>query len=92
VVPATAESPLVGKQEAASTQQLTSSLPKPRSEPGHPDEHTPEVDDPLQGMTDKDRFGLKGLLALLKSPHADQAALAQGLNIDSLGLDIHSAE
>lgn len=57
-----------------------------------PEEPAPEIEDPLQGMSEKDRFGLKGLLAILKGPYADQAALASGIDITSLGFDLNSSE
>jgi CCR4-NOT transcription complex subunit 2 len=53
---------------------------------------TPEVEDPLAGMNDKDRFGLKGLLAMLKGPYPDQAALASGIDITTLGFDLNTTE
>jgi CCR4-NOT transcription complex subunit 2 len=52
----------------------------------------PEIEDPLPGASDKDRFGLKGLLAVLKGPYPDQAALITGMDVHSLGLDLNSNE
>jgi hypothetical protein len=56
------------------------------------EEPAPEIDDPLQGMNEKDRFGLKGLLAILKGPYPDQAAFASGIDISSLGFDLNISE
>ncbi len=56
------------------------------------EEPAPEVEDPLAGMSDKDRFGLKGLLAILKGPYPDQAALISGIDISTLGFDLNSTE
>lgn len=43
-------------------------------------------------MNDKDRFGLKGLLAMLKGPYPDQAALVSGIDIAALGFDLNTTE
>ncbi len=59
---------------------------------GTAEDPAPEVEDPLAGMNDKDRFGLKGLLAMLKGPYPDQAALASGIDITTLGFDLNSTE
>lgn len=56
------------------------------------DDPTPDVEDPLAGMSDKDRFGLKGLLSTLKGPYADQAALITGIDINTLGFDLNLTE
>lgn len=52
---------------------------------------TPEVEDPLAGFSDKDRFGLKGLTAILNS-YPDQAALIGGLDLPSYGFEIAAGE
>jgi hypothetical protein len=59
---------------------------------GTTEDPSPEVEDPLAGMNDKDRFGLKGLLAMLKGPYPDQAALVSGIDITSLGFDLNTTE
>lgn len=59
---------------------------------GSPEDPAPEVEDPLAGMNDKDRFGLKGLLAMLKGPYSDQAALISGIDITTLGFDLNTTE
>jgi CCR4-NOT transcription complex subunit 2 len=75
------------QQQSASSQQISQS-----NDFGLSEEPAPEVEDPLQGMSEKDRFGLKGLLAILKGPYADQAALASGIDITSLGFDLNTSE
>lgn len=55
-------------------------------------EDGPMIQDPLPGMSDRDRFGLKGLFGILKGPYPDQAALITGIDINSLGLDLNSNE
>lgn len=57
-----------------------------------PDEFDPEVQDPLPGMSDIDRWGIKGLLGVLNGPYPDQAALYTGVDINSLGFDLNSTE
>jgi CCR4-NOT transcription complex subunit 2 len=52
--------------------------------------NAPEVQDPLAGMSDRDRWGLKGYLSILKGPYQDQAALLAGIDITSLGIDQNS--
>jgi CCR4-NOT transcription complex subunit 2 len=59
---------------------------------GGGDDNGPNVEDPLPGMSDIDRYGLKGLLAMLKGPYPDQAALITGVDINTLGLDLNSTE
>lgn len=59
---------------------------------GTTEDPSPEVEDPLAGMNDKDRFGLKGLLAMLKGPYPDQAALVSGIDITTLGFDLNTTE
>lgn len=56
------------------------------------DDPAPDVEDPLAGMGDKERFGLKGLLSTLKGPYADQAALITGIDINTLGFDLNLTE
>lgn len=44
-------------------------------------------------MSELDRFGLKGLLAMLREGEtSDQAHLALGMDLNSLGLDLHRPE
>jgi hypothetical protein len=54
------------------------------------DPGVPEVQDPLNGMNDRDRWGLKGYLSMLKGPYPDQAALLAGIDITALGIDLNS--
>lgn len=55
------------------------------------DNTVPEVEDPLANFSDKERFGIKGLTAMLSS-YPDQAALIGGLDISSVGFDLGSHE
>lgn len=59
---------------------------------GTSEDPTPEAEGPLAVMNSKDRFGLKGLLAMLKGPYPDQAALISGIDITSLGFDLNTTE
>jgi CCR4-NOT transcription complex subunit 2 len=48
---------------------------------------------PLEQMSDADRFGLPGLLAMMHHPSADLRSLAaQGQDLTTLGLDLTSTE
>lgn len=55
-------------------------------------EDGPMIQDPLPGMSDRDRFGVKGLFGTLKGPFPDQAALITGIDINSLGFDLSTPE
>lgn len=50
------------------------------------------VEDPCAGMSDIDRFGIKGYLTIAKGPYPDQSALMTGIDIASLGLDLGTSE
>lgn len=50
------------------------------------------VEDPCAGMSDLDRFGLKGYLALAKGPYPDQSTLMTGIDLGTLGLDLSTPE
>lgn len=56
------------------------------------DEAGPISQDPLPGMSDRDRYGLKGLIEMLKGPYPDQAALITGVDIAALGFDLNTTE
>ncbi|KFZ22872.1 hypothetical protein V502_02665 [Pseudogymnoascus sp. VKM F-4520 (FW-2644)] len=56
------------------------------------DEAGPISQDPLPGMSDRDRYGLKGLIEMLKGPFPDQAALITGVDIAALGFDLNTTE
>jgi CCR4-NOT transcription complex subunit 2 len=56
------------------------------------EDNGPPQEDPLPGMPDHERYGLKGMLAMLKGPYPDQTALLTGVDITSLGLDLGSSE
>lgn len=63
------------------------------NEAGHKQqENSVMVEDPLPGMSDRDRYGIKGFFAMLKGPHTDQIALSTGVGINSLGLDLTATE
>ena len=47
---------------------------------------------PIDEMTPIDKFGLAGLLANVRSPDADTAALAIGQDLTQLGMDLNSPE
>jgi CCR4-NOT transcription complex subunit 2 len=79
------------KHEAPIHPQANSSQPQ-SNDFGTTEDPAPEVEDPLAGMNDKDRFGLKGLLAVLKGPYPDQAALVSGIDITTLGFDLNTTE
>lgn len=79
------------KPESSLHPQTNSSQPQ-TNDFGTTEDPAPEVEDPLAGMNDKDRFGLKGLLAMLKGPYPDQAALASGIDITTLGFDLNTTE
>jgi CCR4-NOT transcription complex subunit 2 len=81
------------KQDSTPHSQLNSSQQRSQTTDfGVMEEPSPDVDDPLAGMNDKDRFGLKGLLAIMKGPYADQAALVSGMDVTALGFDLNSTE
>jgi hypothetical protein len=79
------------KLESSLHPQTSSSQPQ-TNDFGTIEDASPEVEDPLAGMNDKDRFGLKGLLAMLKGPYPDQAALVSGIDITTLGFDLNTTE
>jgi hypothetical protein len=79
------------KPEPSLHPQTNSSQPQ-NNDFGTSEDPSPEVEDPLAGMNDKDRFGLKGLLAMLKGPYPDQAALVSGIDITTLGFDLNTTE
>jgi hypothetical protein len=50
------------------------------------------VKTPLHQMSDIDRFGLKGLLEMIRSDNSDISNLAIGQDLTALGLDLNSSE
>lgn len=69
--------------------------PRPRefSGPGAAPENNEQLsEDPTAGMSDLDRFGIKGLLSILKGPYQDQATLMTGIDPNSLGIDPNAPE
>jgi len=61
------------------------------SSQGNPEDTGPEVQDPLAGMSDIDRWGLKGFLYMMNN-FPDYAALATGIDVASFNLDLNSRE
>jgi len=59
---------------------------------GASDNNDQAVEDPCAGMSDLDRFGIKGLLSILKGPYPDHATLMTGIDIPTLGLDLSTSE
>ena len=51
----------------------------------------PEAQDPLAGMSESDKWGLKGLRVLMQN-FPDYNALMGGIDPNSLGLDLNSTE
>ncbi len=47
---------------------------------------------PSAQMSELDRFGLQGLLATLQNDGTDQANLVFGMDLNTLGLDLHRPE
>jgi CCR4-NOT transcription complex subunit 2 len=61
------------------------------SSQGNPEDTGPEVQDPLAGMSDIDRWGLKGFTTMMNN-FPDYAALVTGMDVASFGLDLSSHE
>lgn len=51
----------------------------------------PEIHDPLAGMNEIDKWGLKGF-SLMMSNFPDYAAMVAGDNVAAYGLDLNSTE
>ena len=51
----------------------------------------PEYHDPLSGMSDADKFGIKGLTYMMQN-FPDYAGLVTGSDITNLGFDLSSSE
>lgn len=63
-------------------------LPYRTNQSSHGD-HVPDQEPPLQ-MTDAEKFGLPGLMDILRGNiSADQSAIALGMDLSNLGLDIN---
>jgi len=58
---------------------------------GNPEDTGPEVQDPLAGMSDIDRWGLKGFTHMMNN-YPDYAALATGIDVASFNLPLSSPE
>lgn len=55
------------------------------------EESGPEIQDPLAGMSEIDRWGLKGFMLMMNN-FPDYAAMVTGDNIAAYGLDLGSTE
>ncbi|QPG94854.1 hypothetical protein C2857_007154 [Epichloe festucae Fl1] len=53
--------------------------------------HAPEAVDPLAGMSESDKFGIKGLRTLMNN-NPDYQALIVGMDPNTMGLDMNSQE
>ncbi|RFU28277.1 hypothetical protein B7463_g8050, partial [Scytalidium lignicola] len=77
--------------------QQDPSIPRPQaqdssvSSSGNVEDTGPEVQDPLNGMSDIDKWGLKGFSFMMNS-FPDYAALVTGADISNMGMDLNSAE
>lgn len=78
--------PLEGRIPPASYGDASSSKPNEDREI-----KGPEPMDPLAGMAPADKYGLKGLNALMHT-YPDFNALTIGIDPNTLGLDLNSAE
>ena len=58
---------------------------------GEKENRPPEVVDPLSGMPDNDKWGIKGLRTLMNS-YPDYHAMVVGMDPSSLGLDLGMPE
>ncbi len=84
--------PSANQGASISTEQAQASKPEHEGANGIANEEGPIVQDPLPGMSDRDRYGLKGLFGLLNGPYPDQAMLMSGIDINTLGFDLSSTE
>lgn len=55
------------------------------------DDQSPDVIDPLAGMAEVDKWGIKGLRTLMNN-YPDYHAMVVGMDPNSLGLDMSSQE
>lgn len=57
-----------------------------------PAEEANQPNDSLASMGELDRFGLEGLLHMIRDSNSDLGALAVGQELNSLGLDLQQPE
>ncbi|KAI9054611.1 hypothetical protein LZ554_001764 [Drepanopeziza brunnea f. sp. 'monogermtubi'] len=76
------------QQDAAHSQNINSSASSSHS---NADESGLEVQDPLPGMTEMDRWGLKGFSFMMNN-FPDYAALVTGTEMATFGFDLNSTE
>ena len=67
------------------SQTLDSASQSPTEESG------PEIHDPLEGMNEIDKWGLKGFSFMMNN-YPDYASMVTGENLGSFGLDLGSTE
>jgi CCR4-NOT transcription complex subunit 2 len=79
-------------------QQLDSAAPRSQtldstmgSSQGNTEESGPEVHDPLAGMSEIDKWGLKGFSFMMNN-FSDYAALVAGSDTTNLGFDLNSEQ
>lgn len=75
------------QQDVARSQTLDSTI-SPQS---NADETNLEVEDPLPGMNEMDRWGLKGFSVMMNN-FPDYAALVTGTDMANFGFDLNSNE
>lgn len=80
--------PQQGDSAIPRSQTLDSNIASSQS---NTEEAGPEVQDPLAGMSELDRWGLKGF-TLMMNNYPDYAALVTGHDVHALGLDLSSPE
>lgn len=59
---------------------------------GSPGGAQPRSKTPLAHMSELDRFGLPGLLEMIRNENSDVSSLAIGQDLTTLGLDLNSSE
>ena len=59
---------------------------------GSPGEQLPQNQTPPSQLSELDRFGLAGLIDMVRSDNQDVASLAIGQDLTQLGLDLNSSE
>ena len=70
------------------SQNIDSGMGSPQS---NAEDSGPEIQDPLAGMSEMDRWGLKGFSYMMNN-FPDYAALVTGSDTTNLGFDLNSTE
>ncbi|KAL3417303.1 NOT2/NOT3/NOT5 family protein [Phlyctema vagabunda] len=84
---ARSDGPMQGDSSIPRSQTLDSGIGSSQSN----DESGPDVQDPLIGMSDIDRWGLKGLSYMMNN-YPDYAALVTGTEFANMGLDLETRD